>query len=119
MNVTIFELGIGLVLIILFTVIVNLAIMKSIIEMPNKKKEEVANKFTSNAKKKLIENLLSVKVWVIVLILITSTILVVFNYLSGDAWATVNAGIVATVIGCREAFKVAKVRETHNKEMMP
>lgn len=89
----------------------------------NKKKEKIKvsidDRFVVNSKKKLIENLLSVKVWSILFILLISTILVFTGHLTGDTWATVNAGVIATVMGVREAFKIAKVHETHDTDIMP
>ena len=65
--------------------------------------------FMKNAGKKIIENLTSVKVWVIFTLLIVSTVLIFFGLLTGTEWATLNGGVISTVFAMREAFKVAKV----------
>ena len=60
--------------------------------------------------KKLIENLLSVKVWIMFSYLTVSTVLLVHGFIDGTMWVASNGGIISTVIACREAFKVAKVK---------
>jgi len=77
-------------------------------------------KFKDAAKKKFIENILSVKVWVIFILLIISTLALFHGMLAGDVWAGLNGGVISTVFALREGFKVAKVRsEDDTENMMP
>ena len=66
--------------------------------------------FWKEAGEKLIENLLSVKVWAIFAIIIISSLLCFNGLMTGDTWAAVNGGVISTVFAMREAFKVAKVK---------
>jgi len=66
--------------------------------------------FWGRALQKLVENLLSVKVWVIFALLGVSTKLVLIGLMTGTEWAAVNGGVISTVFALREAFKVAKVK---------
>ena len=81
---------------------------------------KIPEKFIENCKKKFLENVLSVKVWIIFSLLAVSTVMVYTGHLSGDVWATVNGGVISTVCAVREAFKVAKVNSNGNgKDVMP
>jgi len=66
--------------------------------------------FKVDVKKKLIETLLSVKVWCILGVLILSSIFLVIDKITGTQWSTMNGGVISTIMAVREAFKVAKVR---------
>jgi hypothetical protein len=70
------------------------------------------------AGKKLVENMLSVKVWVIFSLLGVSTKLVLMSLMSADVWAAVNGGVISTVFAMREAFKVAKVKSDDDSSNM-
>ena len=59
---------------------------------------------------KIVENLISVKVWIIFSVLLISSIFLGAGLLEGAVWASVNGGIISTVLGLREAFKVAKIK---------
>jgi len=59
---------------------------------------------------KIIENVISVKVWIIFSILISSSIFLGIGLLDGYVWASVNGGVISTIVALREAFKVAKIR---------
>ena len=77
-------------------------------------------KFKENAKKKFVENILSVKVWVMFALLITSTYALLNGMITGDVWAGLNGGVISTVFALREGFKVAKVNSADDTEnMMP
>ena len=71
-------------------------------------------KFWKSVGAKLIENLISVKVWTIFVLMVISTVLVWHDKISGDIWAAVNGGVISTVFALREGFKVAKVRKLEN-----
>jgi len=66
--------------------------------------------FWTRAGKKLVENLLSVKVWIIAAFLIVSTKLLIMGLLTGVVWGSVNGGVISSVLAVREALKVAKVK---------
>jgi len=66
--------------------------------------------FWNGAGIKLVENLLSVKVWTIFALLIISSILVWTGKMSGDVFAAVNGGVISTVYALREGFKITKVK---------
>ena len=70
--------------------------------------------FGRKAFEKIIENLISVKVWIIFAVLIVSSIFLSFELLSGSVWASVNGGVISTVIALREVFKVAKIKTPDN-----
>ena len=76
-------------------------------------------KFWAKVGIKLVENLISVKVWVILIFLIVSTKLLLLGLLTGIVWSTTNAGVISTVFAMREAFKVAKVKsDDDSKDLM-
>lgn len=70
--------------------------------------------FNTLAKQKFVENLLSVKIWVIFAFLIASSFFLYTGLISGALWVSGNGGIISTVFGMREAFKVAKIRANVN-----
>jgi len=73
--------------------------------------------FWSLALQKFVENLLSVKVWIIFGLLIVSTKLLLMKLMTGTEWCTINGGVISTVCAIREAFKIARVKsDTQNEE---
>lgn len=77
-------------------------------------------KFKKAAMRKFVENMLSVKVWVIIFLLVISTAMLINGFITGDVWAAVNGGVISTVFALREGFKVAKVKsEDDTENMMP
>ena len=72
--------------------------------------------FWRSAGKKFIENLLSIKVWVMFSLLIITSVMVFYDKLSGGAFATVNGGVISTVFALRESFKIAKIKVIKNPE---
>jgi len=70
----------------------------------------LSDEFKANVKEKLVATLISVKVWVIFVVLALSSIFLCVGLINGKVWAAVNGGIISTVFAMREAFKVAKVR---------
>ena len=74
--------------------------------------------FWKLAGEKFIENILSVKVWVIFALVFITTIMVWTGKMNGDVFAAVNGGVISTVFGLREAFKVAKVKVTKDPDKM-
>lgn len=67
---------------------------------------------------KLIENVISVKVWIIAAFLIVSTKLLIMGFLTAVVWGSVNGGIIASVLAVREALKVAKVKSKDDTTKM-
>ena len=77
--------------------------------------------FIRDAKEKLIESILSIKVWIIFTYMWVSSALLLYDKLDGSSWATSNVSVISVVIGLREAFKVSKVKNqknSDNKEIM-
>lgn len=74
--------------------------------------------FARKAARKLIENLLSVKVWVLLLTLVLSGVLCWFGKMSGGEFAGLNGGVTSTVFALREGFKVTKIKHTDDKDIM-
>ena len=70
----------------------------------------LSKNFITKSKEKFIENILSIKVWVIFIFLLVSSLFLYIGLLDGSVWAGANGGVISTVIALREAFKVAKVR---------
>ncbi|KKM86041.1 hypothetical protein LCGC14_1283050 [marine sediment metagenome] len=68
--------------------------------------------------KKLVENLLSIKVWVIFIFLIVSTKLLMMGLLTAVVWGSVNGGVISSVLAVREAMKVAKIKSDDDTEDM-
>lgn len=69
-----------------------------------------------------VQNLTSIKVWILGLTIGISTLLAIHfvTMENSDAtaifkyWTTFNGGVVTAIVGMREAFKVAKVRALSN-----
>jgi len=59
---------------------------------------------------KLVDNLLSVKVWVIIGVLALTAKMVYDQQLSGGEFVTINTSLTSIAIGMREVFKVNRVR---------
>lgn len=59
---------------------------------------------------KIIDNLLSVKVWVIIGVLSLSAKMVYDGQLTGGEFTTLNTTLTAIAVGMREVFKVNKIR---------
>jgi hypothetical protein len=78
------------------------------------------------AYQKLIENMLSIKVWVLAANALVSAFLVYKLHTEANVaemfsdWCAFNGGVVTAIIGMREAFKVAKVKNGNreNKDVM-
>jgi hypothetical protein len=64
---------------------------------------------------KIVETIISVKVWVIFSIIVISTILLVKSFIDGTVWGTVNTAVISTVIAVREGFKITRTRQQKEK----
>lgn len=60
--------------------------------------------------RKFFENLVSVKVWTIFLLLFVSAVLCYKGKVSSEGFVSVNGTVISIVFGLREGFKVAKVK---------
>ena len=65
---------------------------------------------------KLVENLVSVKVWTIFVLLGVTTFLCYVGKLTGGEFIAINGGVITTVYALREGFKVAKINRLNNGE---
>jgi len=82
--------------------------------------EKMDKKFLVLVGKKVIESIISVKVWVIFSYLIISAILLWYGKMGGGDFATSNGAIISIVFALREGFKVAKVKSMNGdaKDLM-
>lgn len=65
--------------------------------------------FKVNAIKKFISLMLSIKVWTIFILMGLTTLMVFYGKMTGGEFAAVNGGVISTVFGLREGFKIAVV----------
>ncbi len=72
--------------------------------------------FWKLASEKLVENLLSVKVWIIFSFLFSTAFLCWYGKIDGDTFAAVNGAVISTVLAIREGIKVAKIKALENKD---
>jgi len=63
---------------------------------------------------KLIENFLSIKVWIIFIYMGLSFVMVKGELMSGEMFATSNGSVISIVIALREAFKTQKIKAIAN-----
>ena len=75
-------------------------------------------KFWTRVGIKLVENLISVKVWIIFTFLAVSTYLLMAGLLTAVIWGSVNGGIISSVLAVREAMKVAKIKSSDDTKDM-
>ncbi len=66
--------------------------------------------FLSLACQKVIENLISIKVWILVSVITISSFALWDNLITAQVWSSMISGMVVTVFGLREGFKVAKIK---------
>ncbi len=59
--------------------------------------------------RKMFENFVSVKVWVIFALLFVSAVLCYQGKVTSEGFVAVNGTVISIVFGLREGFKVAKV----------
>lgn len=59
---------------------------------------------------KIVETLVSVKVWGLISSMSVSTILLVNGYLTGGNWVATNTTIFSVIFGARELFKIQSLR---------
>ena len=71
--------------------------------------------FRKNCLEKLASTLISVKVWVLFLVLFISTGLLVKEYITSDNWTTVIISCVTVVLISREGFKMTTVTSVKKK----
>lgn len=66
-------------------------------------------KFIELSIKKLLENLLSIKVWIIFTYIFCSFYLVINDKMTGNIFATSTGSIISIVLAIREGIKVKKL----------
>lgn len=79
--------------------------------------------FWYDVRTKFFENILSMKWWIIVFIVLITTMLVMEGLMTGGEFVTINTTLISVVAGMREIFKVAKIKQLDDKKeierMMP
>lgn len=78
--------------------------------------KEEAKKWRQLWWRKLFENFVSVKVWVIFLLLFVSALLCYKGKVTSEGFVSVNGTVISIVFGLREGFKVAKVKNGNGDE---
>lgn len=76
----------------------------------SEKKKFFSSAYCREVIMKIIDNLLSVKVWVIVGVLSLSAKMVYDGVMTGGEFVTLNCSLTVVAIGMREVFKVNKIR---------
>lgn len=66
--------------------------------------------------RKLFENVVSVKVWTIFLLLFISSVLCWQKHIDSDDWVKANTTVISIVFGLREGFKTAKIKNGNSDE---
>jgi len=82
------------------------------------KKNTFNKDYIISVSKKVLETLISVKVWIIFSILIVSTYLLIKGYISGQVWGTVNTAVISTIAAIREGFKISRAKDTTEIEKL-
>jgi hypothetical protein len=70
--------------------------------------------FAIKAFKKFVENLLSIKVWVIFTYIFSSLYLVVNDYMTGEIFASSTGAVISIVLAIREGIKVRRISAASN-----
>jgi hypothetical protein len=70
--------------------------------------------FAIKAFRKFIENLLSIKVWVIFTYIFSSLYLVVNSHMTGETFATSTGAVISVVLAIREGIKVRRISAASN-----
>lgn len=70
--------------------------------------------FISKAFKKFVENILSVKVWIIFMYMFTSLYLVVNDKMTGEIFASSCGAVISIVLAIREGLKVRRISAVSN-----
>ena len=65
--------------------------------------------FKTRCFRKFVENVLSVKVWVIFSVMTLSSVFLCVGLLSGEVFAALNGGTISTIFALRESFKIARI----------
>jgi hypothetical protein len=75
--------------------------------------------FWRSALRKLVTNVISIKVWVIAAVMIVSTYLCIEAKMTGGEWAAINGGVISTITALREGFKVVSVKMNGSNKGKP
>ena len=60
---------------------------------------------------KLVATFISVKVWALLFTWVASSVFLVKHYIAGGEWVTINGTITSIVMGMREIFKIASIKQ--------
>ena len=78
--------------------------------MSDNKKRFFSIEYLRQVAMQAIDNLLSVKVWIIIGILAVTSKMLYDGMLTGDQFVTINVSLTGISVAMREVFKVNKVR---------
>ena len=78
--------------------------------MSDNKKKFFSTEYVREVAMKIIDNLLSVKVWIIIGIFALTTKLLIGDHINGGEFVTINVSLTGIAVAMREVFKVNKVR---------
>lgn len=81
--------------------------------MTDERKNAVIS-FLGNAGVKFVENILSVKVWIIFGYMMLSLYMVHQDKMTGEIFATSNGSVISIVLALREGFKTQKIKAIAN-----
>jgi hypothetical protein len=70
--------------------------------------------FAGAAGVKFVENVLSVKVWIIFIYMMLSLFMVHKDKMTGEIFATSNGSVISIVLALREGFKTQKIKAIAN-----
>ena len=74
------------------------------------KKKFFSTEYVREVAMKIVDNLLSVKVWIIIGIFALTTKLLIGDHINGGEFVTINVSLTGIAVAMREVFKVNKVR---------
>lgn len=75
--------------------------------------------FKTSALRKLVTNVISIKVWVIAAVMVVSTYIILDGKMTGGEWAAINGGVISTIAALREGFKVVNVKMNGSNKGKP
>lgn len=83
---------------------------------PTYKRQLLTLDFWDEVAVKLVATFISVKVWALIVTWILSSYFLCKGLLKGGDWVTINGTVTSVVMGMREIFKIASVRQYLDKE---
>lgn len=61
---------------------------------------------------KIVETLVSVKVWGLIGTMLASSYMLANGHITGDNWTTINSTVFGIIYAMREQFKISRLRHT-------